>query len=149
MDQVSHEDEELTGKRDAARNNSGQPVDHSGPDLGVEPTNSETSGRNPEACPPCIRSIDNAGAGDTDGSDGSRREALDSSQGKSGWGAGGEAPRASARAELRSEAEQRTALDAKEINRYESLPADSQNISALITFFKLLDRWDREGKYKC
>ena len=116
MDQVSHEDEELTGKRDAARNNSGQPVDHSGPDLGVEPTNSETSGRNPEACPPCIRSIDNAGAGDTDGSDGSRREALDSSQGKSGWGSGGEAPRA--RAELRSEAEQRTSLDSKEINRY-------------------------------
>jgi hypothetical protein len=98
------------GKRDAARKNSGQTVDHSVPDLGVGPTNSVTAGQNPEACPPCSRSIDNDGAGDTDGSDSSRREALDSSQGKSGG--------ASARAELRSEAEQRTSLDSKEINRY-------------------------------
>src|SRR5438270_3056637 len=107
-----------TGKRDAVRNNSGQPVDHSGPDLGVGPTNSATSGRNPEACPPRSRLIDNDVIGDTDGSDSSRREALDSSQGKSGWGSGGEAPRTSARAELRSEAEQRTSLDSKETNRY-------------------------------
>src|ERR1043166_761176 len=107
-----------TGKRGAVRNNSGQPVDHSGPDLGVGPTNSETSGRNPEACPPSSQSVETDGKGDTDGSDSSRREALDSSQGKSGWGAGGEAPRASARAELRSEAQQRTSLDSKEINRY-------------------------------
>jgi hypothetical protein len=101
---------ENAGKRGAVRNNSGQTVDHSVPDLGVGPTNSETSGRNPEACPPCSRSIDDDGAGDTDGSDSSRREALDGSQGKSGG--------ASARAELRSEAEQRTSLDSKEINRY-------------------------------
>jgi hypothetical protein len=99
-----------TGKRDAARNNSGQRVDHSLPDLGVGPTLPATSGLNPEACPPLSRSIDNDGAGDTDGSDSSRREALDSSQGKSGG--------ASARAKLRSEAEQRTSLDSKEINRY-------------------------------
>jgi hypothetical protein len=118
VDHVSHDDDQLTGKRDAARNNSGQTVDHSVPDLGVGPTNSETSGRNPEACPPRSQSIDNDGAGDTDGSDGSRREALDSSQGKSGWGSGGEAPRARARAKLRSEAEQRTSLDSKKINRY-------------------------------
>jgi hypothetical protein len=100
---------EFTGKRDAARNNSGQPVDHSGPDLGVGPTLPATSGRTPEACPPRSRS-DNDGTGDTDGSDSSRREALDSSQGKSGG--------ASASAKLRSEAEQRTSLDSKKINRY-------------------------------
>lgn len=110
-------EDDFTGKRDAARNNSGQTVDHSVPDLGVGPTIPATSGRNPEACPPSSRPIDNDGAGDIDGSD-SSREALDSSQGKSGWGAGGEAPKASARAELRSEAEQRTSLDSKEINRY-------------------------------
>src|SRR5438270_6931089 len=127
-----------TGKRDAVRNNSGQPVDHSGPDLGVGPTNSATSGRNPEACPPRSRSIDNDGKGEADGSDSSRREALDSSQGKSGG--------ASARAKLRSEAEQRTSFDSKEINTYTSLPAAFHNVSALIAFFKLLDSWDREGK---
>jgi hypothetical protein len=97
-----------TGKRDAARNNSGQRVDHSLPDLGVGPTNSETSGRNPEACPPSSRTIDNDGTGDADGSNSSWREALEGSQGKSGG----------ARAELRSEAKQRTSLDSKETNRY-------------------------------
>ena len=109
---------ENAGKRGAVRNNSGQTVDHSVPDLGVGPTNSETSGRNPEACPPSFQSVDNDDVGDTGGSDSSQREALLISQGKSGWGSGGEAPRASARAELRSEAEQRTSLDSKEINRY-------------------------------
>jgi hypothetical protein len=111
VDHVSHDDDEFTGKRDAARNNSGQPVDHSGPDLGVGPTIPATSGRNPEACPPRSNSIDNDGAGDTDGSDSSRREALEGSQGKSGG--------ARADASLRGEAEQRrTSLDSKETNRY-------------------------------
>ena len=41
-----------TGKRGAVRNNSGLPVDHSGPGLRVGPTNSSTAGRKPEACPP-------------------------------------------------------------------------------------------------
>ena len=40
------------GKRGAVRNNSGQPVDHSGPELGVGPTTPPTAGRKPEACPP-------------------------------------------------------------------------------------------------
>ena len=40
------------GKRGAVRNNSGEPVDHSGPDLGVGPGTPATSGRSPEACPP-------------------------------------------------------------------------------------------------
>jgi hypothetical protein len=104
----SDQQREFTGKRSADRNNSGQPVNHSGPDLGVGPTSSSTSGRNPEACPPCSRSIDNDGTGDADGSNSSWREALERSQGKSGG----------ARAELRSEAKQRTSLDSKETNRY-------------------------------
>jgi hypothetical protein len=127
----SEDDYEFTGKRDAARNNSGQPVDHSGPDLGVGPTLPATSGLTPEACPPSSRTIDNDGTGDADGSDSSGREALDSSQGTSGWGSGGEAPRALARAALRSEGP--------------ALEIDEAAISALISFFKLLDEWDREA----
>jgi len=42
----------ITGKRGAVRNNSGLPVDHSGPGLGVGPTTPPTAGRKPEACPP-------------------------------------------------------------------------------------------------
>jgi hypothetical protein len=42
----------LMGKRSAVRTNSGLPVDHSGPGLGVGPTPSATAGRKPEACPP-------------------------------------------------------------------------------------------------
>jgi hypothetical protein len=40
------------GKRGAVRNNSGAPVDNSGPGLGVGPTTPATAGRKPEACPP-------------------------------------------------------------------------------------------------
>ena len=40
------------GKRGAVRNNSGLPVDHSGPGLGLGPTTPATAGRKPEACPP-------------------------------------------------------------------------------------------------
>jgi hypothetical protein len=40
------------GKRGAVRNNSGEPVTHSGPGLGVGPTTPMTAGRKPEACPP-------------------------------------------------------------------------------------------------
>jgi hypothetical protein len=36
-----------TGKRDAVRNKSGLPVDHSGPELGVGPTPSINVGRKP------------------------------------------------------------------------------------------------------
>jgi len=45
-------DSSAMGKRDAVRNNSGGPVDHSGPELGVGPTSPVTAGRKPEACPP-------------------------------------------------------------------------------------------------
>lgn len=41
-----------TGKRGAVRNNSGEPVDHSGPGLRVGPTNPATADRKSEACPP-------------------------------------------------------------------------------------------------
>jgi len=40
------------GKRGAVRNNSGLPVDHSGPGLKVGPTTPPTSDRKSEACPP-------------------------------------------------------------------------------------------------
>ena len=41
-----------TGKRGAVRNNSGAPVDHSGPGLRVGPTTPATADRKSEACPP-------------------------------------------------------------------------------------------------
>ena len=47
-------DGSVMGKRGAARNNSGVPVDHSGPGLGVGPTTPATAGRKPEACPPAL-----------------------------------------------------------------------------------------------
>jgi hypothetical protein len=131
-----------TGKRDAVRNNSGLSVDHSDPDLGVGPTTPATSGRNPEACPPISESIEDAAAGNTDSGERLRREALQSSQGKSGG--------ARACASLRSEAEQqRISFDSDELDRYMQALADPHNMSALIRFFKLLDTWDRERKYKC
>jgi hypothetical protein len=43
---------DTTGKRGAVRNNSGEPVDHSGPGLRVGPTTSPTADRKSEACPP-------------------------------------------------------------------------------------------------
>ena len=92
MKRMEHSDKDNShlldmGKRGAARNNSGQPVDHSGPDLGVGPTSSETSGRNPEACPPSSQLLETDGRGDTVGSGGLRREALDSPQGERARGA--------------------------------------------------------------
>src|SRR4029077_11003737 len=44
----------VTGKRNAVRNKSGQPVDHSGPGLEVRPTIPNTAGLNPAACPPIL-----------------------------------------------------------------------------------------------
>jgi hypothetical protein len=128
------------GKRDAVRNNSGLSVDHSDPDLGVGPTNPAMSGRNPEACPPISESLENASAGNTD--ERVRREALDRSQGKSG--------RARARMSLRSEAEQRrTSSESDEYGSSTHDLANPYNISTLVRFFNLLDRWDRERKSKC
>ena len=95
------------GERGAVRNaNSGEPVDHSGPDLGVGPGTPETSGRKLEACP----------------------SVSYFSQGKSGRGSGGGAPSAAGEASgvLRSGAAQRfSSLDEIQINRnsqtYESV----------------------------
>ena len=50
-----------TGKRGAVRNDSGLPVDRSGPGLGVGPGTSATSGRNPGACPPNLPSQPKSG----------------------------------------------------------------------------------------
>src|SRR5579872_4502965 len=91
-----------TGKRSAVRNNSGLPVDHSGPGLGVGPTPSATAGRKPEACP----------------SD------LDISQRKSGRESEGGALSGTsvASGELRSEATQQSSyLDPIQINRNRDL----------------------------
>jgi len=100
----------FTGKRDAVRNQeSGQPVDHSGPDLGVEPTIPPTSGLNPEACPP-IPNI---------------------SQDKSGWGSGGETPSGAsvASGDLRSEATQMiSSLDELKNNRNTAVPESFQSL---------------------
>src|SRR5579864_8811946 len=87
-----------TGKRSAVLNNSGLPVDHSGPGLGVGPTPSATAGRKPEACP----------------SD------CDVSQRKSGRESEGSAlsGTSAASGELRNEATQRSSsLDSIQINR--------------------------------
>jgi hypothetical protein len=46
------EENDNTGKRGAVRTNSGEPVDRSGPELRVGPGTPNTSGLNPEACPP-------------------------------------------------------------------------------------------------
>jgi hypothetical protein len=84
------------GKRNAVRDNSGLPVDHSGPELGVGPTTPATSGRNPEACPPGYLSQHKSGRR-------SRRQSL--------LGAGEASPR------LQSEAAQPTSLDPLQTNR--------------------------------
>jgi hypothetical protein len=47
-----------TGKRGAVRNNSGAPVDHSGPELRVGPTTPATADRKSEACPPDFAGAD-------------------------------------------------------------------------------------------
>ena len=60
--------DEQKGKRGAVRtNNSGLPVDHSGPGLGVGPTTPATAGRKPEACPPSFFSQHKSGQGSGDG----------------------------------------------------------------------------------
>jgi hypothetical protein len=90
---------DTTGKRGAVRNNSGEPVDHSGPGLRVGPTTSVTADRKSEACPP--------------GSD-----LL--SQHKSGRGSGGGAPSGAsvASGELRSAATQQvSSLDLLQTHR--------------------------------
>jgi len=67
------------GKRGEVRNNSGQPVDHSGPGLGVGPTTPPTAGRKPEACPPISASQHKSGQGSGDGVPGGGEAAVVSS----------------------------------------------------------------------
>jgi hypothetical protein len=101
--------EDHTGKRGAVRNNSGEPVDHSGPDLGVGPTTPATAGRKPEACPPI----------------------SDISQDKSGRGSGGGTPGAASEASgvLRSEATQwSSSLDEIQSNRNTDFPSSFKSL---------------------
>src|SRR5438552_13990725 len=79
---MAQREEHDTGKRGAVRNKAGEPVDHSGPDLGVGPGTPATSGRIPEACPPILDV--NREASDIAGVNTTQREALRLSQGKSG-----------------------------------------------------------------
>jgi hypothetical protein len=67
------------GKRGEVRKNSGLPVDHSGPGLGVGPTTPSTAGRKPEACPPISPSQHNSGQGSGDGVPGGGAAAVPSS----------------------------------------------------------------------
>jgi len=113
------------GKRDAVRNNSGKPVDHSGPGLGVGPTNPPTAGRKPEACPSDSEvgfgvgvGVD-AGVGVGVGSD------LAFSQHKSGQGSGDGVPGgANEESAVRSAAAQTvSSLDELQNNRNIGFPA--------------------------
>src|SRR5215467_9496652 len=107
---LQKENELDTGKRGAVPNNSGEPVDHSGPGLGAGPTTPTTAGRKPEACPSAFA----VGVGF--GVD------LGISQNKSGRGSGGGAPSGANEesAVLRSAATQPelSSLDIVQINRY-------------------------------
>jgi hypothetical protein len=67
------------GERGAVRNDSGLPVDHSGPGLGVGPTTPPTAGRKPEACPPTFPSQSKSGQGSGDGVTGGGAAAVPSS----------------------------------------------------------------------
>jgi hypothetical protein len=67
------------GKRSAVRNNSGLPVHHSGPGLGVGPTTPVTAGRKPEACPPHLSSQPKSGQGSGDRVPGGGAAAVPSS----------------------------------------------------------------------
>jgi len=67
------------GKRGAVRNNSGLPVDHSGPGLEVGPTTPPTAGRKPEACPPSLPFQHKSGQGSGDGVPGGGGAAVGSS----------------------------------------------------------------------
>ena len=94
-----------TGKRGAARNNSGLPVDDSGPGLRVGPRTPATADRTSEACPSASSSS--------------------VSQPKSRPESEGEARKTSeTSASLRSEATEPTLLDYLEINRYTNAPAE-------------------------
>ena len=81
-----------TGKRAAVRNNSGEPVDHSGPGLRVGPTNPATADRKSEACPPGFDSLvsqHKSGQGSGDGVPGDASGAsgvLRSEATQGGWG---------------------------------------------------------------
>jgi hypothetical protein len=110
------------GKRGAVRNNSGEPVDHSGPGLRVGPGTPNTSGRNPEACPPDLHAV---GVGFDVG--------ADVSQHKSGRGSGGGTPRGANEesAVLRSNATQQgwgSSLDELKNNRNIGVPESFQSL---------------------
>jgi hypothetical protein len=125
------DDEDHTGKRSAVRNtNSGEPVDHSGPDLGVGPINPATSDRKPEACPPVSQSTGDVNTDNTSSGVYAQREAL-VSQGKSGQGSGDGVPGVTSAASgvLRSEATQRfSSLDEIQNNRNTDFPSSFKSL---------------------
>lgn len=108
-----------TDERDAVRNNTGQPVSHSGPGLAVGPTLPETTGRTPGARPPSFPA-----------------EGGVLCQPKSVQGCGDGIPAESAR----------DSACAEETCEHEVLAAsdlDDYSTSLLIEFFLILDEWDR------
>lgn len=112
------------GKRGAVRNNSGEPVDHSGPGLGVGPTTPATTGRKPEACPPRVLDVDFVVDSRVDVGVGVGGAI---SQHKSGPGSGGGTPSGAndVSAVLRSNATRRgwgSSLDELKNNRNTSVP---------------------------
>lgn len=108
-----------TDERDAVRNNTGQPVSHSGPGLAVGPTLPQTTGRTPGARPPS-----------------SPAEGGVLCQPKSVQGGGDGIPAEGARAcACAEESSEREALAASDLDDY--------SISLLIEFFLILDEWDR------
>jgi hypothetical protein len=118
------------GKRDAARNNSGEPVDHSGPGLGVGPTSPPTVGRKPAACPP-IGFGGGSGVGSGVGVDLGVDVGGNISQHKSGQGSGDGVPGGAngESAVLRSNATQPGSfLDELQNNRNIGIPKTFQNL---------------------
>ncbi len=115
MDKNSH-----TGKRGEVRNNSGLPVDHSGPGLRVEPTTPATADRKSEACPPDFAEVD-VGVGLDLGFGVDLGVGADVSQHKSGRESEGGALSGASEASdvLRSEATQ-PSLVLNQSNRYEN-----------------------------
>ena len=111
------------GEKSAVEYKSGEPVHQSGPELRrTRPL--RTSGRKPEAhpCTPVVAESRAAGL----------------SQPKTGRGA-----------EQRSAIEiEREALDSPSSSaKRDAVDLDDHSISQILDFFRLLDRWDREGSH--
>ena len=111
-----------TGKRGAVRTNSGEPVDRSGPGLRVGPGTPNTSGLNPEACPPDVSGVGvDVGVVVALGADDSQRKSGRESESGALSGA------SEASDVVRSEATQRSSyLVLNQSNRYENASNELQ-----------------------